>query len=147
MLPRGESFALGDFVTGAPVANYGKTGRANLDAWCKADLAAWDLTMPETRPTPAEFDIREWILEWLPTLGGRGFATDSPGDNRLNGVRLLPTKQDPREFARGRRNETREADAAAEKAGKAHRAPRVLFRPSSYRRHRQRSSSRRPPSP
>ena len=147
MLPRGESFALGDFVSGIPVANYGSTGRANLDAWTKADLTAWDLTMPETKPSPADFDFREWVMEWLPTLGGRGFATDSPDDNRLNGVRLLPTKQDPHVYVRGRREETREADAAAAATGNAPREPRVLFRPSSYRRPRGRSTSRKPKSP
>ena len=83
ILPRGEHFRIGDFATGAPVANYGGAGRPNLDSWKRADLSAWDLAIPETNPEPAEFDLREWAIGRLPSLSGRAFATDSPGGNRF----------------------------------------------------------------
>ena len=57
MLPRGESFSVGDFATGIPVSNYGSTGRANLEAWCRAGLSLWELAMPGAKPTPPEYDF------------------------------------------------------------------------------------------
>ena len=66
MLPRGDSYCVGDFATGIPIANYGGTGRANLDAWRKADLSELSSTAPETQPSPADFDFREWATEAPP---------------------------------------------------------------------------------
>ena len=39
--------------------------------------------------------LDEWTSEWLPDLGGRRFAEDAPGENRINGVRARPSKEDP----------------------------------------------------
>ena len=78
MPPRGDSFVLGDFATGIPIANYGGAGRDNPDSWRKSDLSERGATGPETLPGPAEFDFREWAMEWPPSLSGRAFAVDAP---------------------------------------------------------------------
>ena len=76
MLYRGDSYCIGDLVRGVLVYNYGGAGRSNLDAWRRADLDEWGITTPETRPSPADFDFRERVVEWIPALSGRSFDVD-----------------------------------------------------------------------
>ena len=64
---------------------------------------------PDTFVLPREFDFTDWVIEWLPCLGGSGFAVDNPGENRILGARLFPPDEDPRGFVRLKRERLNKA--------------------------------------
>ena len=103
MLARGEAFTLCDLAPGIPVANYGDTGRVNLDSVKLTTPTEWESLCPRNKPEQTEYDFREWVVEWLPVVSGQVWAVDEPGENRITGARLLPPKEDPRIYFREKR--------------------------------------------
>ena len=148
MLSRGDSFLRGYLLTGIHAADYGGTGRANLDEWAKADFSDWVAKATETQHSPADFDYRECAIEWIPPISGAPSAVSYPGASRITGVRLLPAAMGAHLFVRQSHEKLKSGDDdASAKAGARARQARVLFNPSSYRRRRGRTASRRPESP
>ena len=146
LLANPTAVMLGDIVCGVTAANYGGKGLANLGVWKLSDVHEWQRMAPETFIAPHEYDFTDWVVEWLPCLGGRGFAVDAPDENRILGVRLLPPGADPHDFVQAKRERMNKADEDAAAAGRApppRPARQVNFLPTSYVRPRRgRSLSR-----
>ena len=114
---------LGDIVCGVTAANYGGGGLSYLWVWKLSGVTEWTRMAPETFIAPHEFDCTDWVVEWLPCLGGFGFAVDEPDMNRALGARLLPPGDDPHIFVLNRRERLNKAGEDAEKSGQ-HQPPR-----------------------
>ena len=99
---------LGSIVTGAMTAGYNGNGRAYLDARSTVTdgFEEWGEFSPHTMLRPSDFTFNEAAIDWLPTVGGRPYAVHAPGENRINGIRLKPPKEDPHIYHRMRRAET-----------------------------------------
>ena len=117
LLTNPTAVMLGDIVCGVTAANYGGNGLANLWVWEMSGVIEWARMSPDTFVLPREFDFADSVVEWLPCLGGAGFAVDNPDENRIIGARLLPPDEDPREFVRLKRERLNKADEDAQKAG------------------------------
>ena len=104
---------LGDPIVGILSANYGGSGRAQLDGWKIADLNEWRGLAPDTMISAADFGHfnNEWTVDWSLVLGGFAFATHSPVENRINVARLCPPPEDPHIFIRNRRERINKEDS------------------------------------
>ena len=108
---------IGDVFCGVTAANYGGIGPANLGVWQVPDATEWARMSPDTFVLPYEFDFTDWVVEWLPCLGGFGFAFDETGGNRVLCARLLLPGEDTHEFAKRRRELLINAEEDAAKTG------------------------------
>ena len=103
---------LGGAITGVVSANYSGSGRAQLDGWRLASPDEWKTFSPETLITNFDFGhFDEWTCDWSLTLGGSAFATHSPGENRINTIRIRPPSEDPHVFIRARREQINREDS------------------------------------
>ena len=155
---------LGSIVSGFATACYTGNGRANLDSWSvvtdvllphhstfsdfrpclflgvvTCGFAEWGESPPATLPRRPDFCFDEWLIDWLPAIGGLPHAAQEHVENRITGVRITPPMEDPNLFLRNRRV-TMNADPNHVGAKRT-----VSFKKdTSYVRPRGRSASRNP---
>ena len=111
---------LGCPIVGIISANYGGSGRAQLDGWKPADVDEWRCFAPDTMISATDFGHfnNEWTCGWSLVVGGYAFATHSPIQNRINVARLRPPPEGPHIFIRNRRERiNREDSIGHERAG------------------------------